>query len=930
MNAITHQRQVLDRRSLNASVATVLGKNGYDAAKRLDIVQCLKAALHTGQGEVRARFDAGGGGPNVFAGNAFLTDQLVRVIFDIATERAYPIANKTTSEQLSVVAIGGYGRGELAPHSDVDLMFLQPYKQTPYIEQVVEFMLYMLWDLGLKVGHSTRSIHDCLRLSKRDVTIQTSLLDARWLWGDQKLFGDFYRRFQADIVDGHGPQFVEDKLAERDSRHERMGDTRYVVEPNIKEGKGGLRDLQTLYWLTKFLYGVSDVADLVPLGIFTPQDVNRFTKAQDFLWTVRCHLHYLAGRPEERLTFDVQKTISERMAYADREGISDVERFMKHYFLIAKDVGDLTRVLCAVLEDQQKKRSLFRLPGLALLRTKVDGFQVDRGRITVDRDDAFQTEPLKMLRIFAEAQEHDLDIHPQALRLIGNGLNLINHEFRQDPRANVLFIRVMTSRKEPEKALRRLNEAGVFGKFVPDFGRVVAQMQFDMYHTYTVDEHTIRALGILSRIEAGAHVHDMPNVTQAMKEVHSRRALYVAVFLHDIAKGRGGDHSELGAELALELCPRFGLTGEETETVSWLVRQHLTMSDTAFKRDVDDPQTIKGFVKIVKSVERLRLLTVLTCADIRAVGPSTWTNWKSGLLRGLYLRTLEALSADMVMENRAQRIAVAKDRLRDALVEWPAADIDAHMSIGYPGYWLTYDHDTHVRHANIVHKAMAEKRSLLIESRVDDEFEFSEITIYAPDHPGIFSEMAGAMALSGVTIVDAKIATMSDGMVLDSFSVLDAQERAVTRPDKLKRIYQRIENVLTGKLRVKQELETARQGALSRRKKPFSVASRVIIDNKLSTTNTIIEINGRDRVGFLYDVTSALTALGLKISSAHITTFGEEVVDTFYVKDIFGLKVTHDSKVKKIREALLDAVTPALDSSSTASPTERPSGEAAQ
>jgi len=910
MNAVTQQRRILDRRSLTATIDTILGEEGYDSQRRQDVVQCLKDALQAGQDEIRARFDAGGSGVEVFSGHAFLIDQLVRVIFDIATERAYPVANKTTSEQLSVVAIGGYGRGELAPHSDVDLMFLQPYKQTPYIEQVVEFMLYMLWDLGLKVGHSTRSVDDCLRLSKTDVTIQTSLLDARWLWGDQKLFGEFMHRFQTDIVDGHGTQFVDNKLAERDDRHERMGDTRYVVEPNIKEGKGGLRDLQTLYWLTKFLYGVSDVADLVPLGVFTPQDVNRFTKAQEFLWTVRCHLHYLAGRPEERLTFDVQKTIAERMNYADREGISEVERFMKHYFLIAKDVGDLTRVLCAVLEDQQKKRSFFRMPGLSFRRTKIDGFDVDRGRITVESDDAFQKDPLKLLQIFAEAQEHDLDIHPQVLRLISNDLGLITNEFREDPEANALFLKIMTSKKDPEKALRRLNEAGVFGKFVPDFGRVVAQMQFDMYHTYTVDEHTIRALGILSRIEAGGYAHDMPNVTQAMKEVHSRRALYVAVFLHDIAKGRGGDHSELGAELALDLCPRFGLNAEETETVSWLVREHLTMSDNAFKRDVDDPQTIKSFVEVIKSVERLRLLTVLTCADIRAVGPTTWNNWKSGLLRGLYLRTLEVLSGDMVSENRSQRVELAKDKLREALSDWPAGDLDTHISSGYPGYWLSYDHATHVRHANIVRTARDQGLNLLIDSRVDDEFEYSEVTIYAPDHPGIFSEMAGAMALSGVTIVDAKIATMSDGMVLDSFSFLDAQDRAVTQSDKMKRIYQRIEDVLAGKLDLKSELETARQSTLGRREEHFSVASRVIIDNQTSATDTIIEVNGRDRNGFLYDVTSVLTDLGLKISSAHITTFGEEVVDTFYVKDIFGLKVTHDSKIEKIRTSLLDAVTP--------------------
>ncbi len=910
MNAVTKQRRILDRRGLTITIDSILGEKGYDSLKRQDVVQCLKDALQSGQEEIRARFDAGGTGVEVFAGKAFLIDQMVRVVFDIATERAYPVANKTTSEQLSVIAIGGYGRGELAPQSDIDLMFLLPYKPTPYTEQVVEFMLYMLWDLGLKVGHSTRSVDDCLRLSKTDVTISTSLLDARWLWGNQKLFGEFYHRFQSEIVEGHGPQFVEDKLAERDERHERMGDARYVVEPNIKEGKGGLRDLQTLYWLTKFLYGVSDVADLVPLGVFTPHDVHRFTKAQDFLWTVRCHLHYLAGRSEERLTFDVQKTIANRMSYADREGISDVERFMKHYFLIAKDVGDLTRVLCAVLEDQQQKRSFFRLPGLSFKRTKVDGFDVDQGRITVKNDYSFQKDPLKLLQIFAEAQEHDLDIHPHALRLISNDLGLITPEFRDNPDANALFLKIMTSRKDPEKALRRLNEAGVFGKFVPDFGRVVAQMQFDMYHTYTVDEHTIRALGILSRIESGGYAHDMPNVTQAMKEMHSRRALYVAVFLHDIAKGRGGDHSELGAELALDLCPRFGLNAEETETVSWLVREHLTMSDTAFKRDVDDAQTIKSFVEVIKSVERLRLLTVLTCADIRAVGPTTWNNWKSGLLRGLYLRTLEVLSGDRVTENRSQRVEIAKDLLREALSDWPKDILEGHISCGYPAYWLTYDHNTHVRHANIIRSAKDQKLNLMIDSRVDDEFEYSEITIYAPDHPGIFSDLAGAMALSGVTIMDAKIATMSDGMVLDSFSFLDAQDRAVTQPDKMKRIYRRIEEVLAGKLHIQKELESARQSTLARREEPFSVASRVIVDNDTSSTDTIIEVNGRDRVGLLYDVTSVLTDLGLKISSAHITTFGEEVVDTFYVKDIFGLKVTHNVKIEKIRQTLLDAVAP--------------------
>ena len=910
MNQIGKKRDIVDRQALIGALDAVLGERGYESLKRAEIVTLLKDTMQAGFDEVRRRFDENGSGAQVLVGNAYLLDQLVRVIYDIATTRVYPVANRSTAERISVVAIGGYGRSELAPHSDIDIMFLLPYKQTPYIEQVVEFILYMIWDLGLKVGHSTRSVDDCIRLSKQDVTIQTSLLDARWLWGDQETFGEFKQKFQADIIDGQGPQFVEAKLNERDQRHERMGDARYVVEPNIKEGKGGLRDLQTLFWLVRFLYGVTEVEELISLKVFTKQDVARYRKALDFLTTVRCHLHYHGNRAEERITFDVQKSLSEKMDYADRPGISGVERFMKHYFLIAKDVGDLTRVLCAVLEEQQKKRSFFRLPGLPRRRAKIDGFVDDGGRITVENDEAFRKDPLKLIRIFAEAQAHDLDVHPHALRLISRDLGRINKKFREDPEANRLFLEIMTSEKDPETSLRRLNEAGVFGKFIPDFGRVVAQMQFDMYHTYTVDEHTIRAIGMVSRIETGGYLEDMPNVTRAMKKVHSRRALYVAVFMHDIAKGRGGDHSELGADLALSLCPRLGLTPEETETVAWLVREHLTMSDTAFKRDIDDPKTIKDFVEVVKSVERLRLLTVLTCVDIRAVGPNTWNNWKSGLLRGLYLRALEILSGDMVTDQRPLRVAAAKDRLREALSDWPADELEAHIATGYPAYWLAYDTETHQRHAEIVHTAKSQDLSLYISSRVDDEFEYTEITVYAPDHPGIFAKIAGVMALSGVTIMDAKIVTMSDGMVLDSFSFLDATDKAVQQSDKLERIFSRIEDVLADKLHLDQELSAARKSGLKRPEEMFTVAPRVIIDNKASVSDTVIEVNGLDRVGFLYDVTAVLTSLGLKISSAHITTFGEHVVDTFYVKDVFGLKVVHDEKVEKIRQALLAAVEP--------------------
>ncbi len=910
MNEVSNRRDLIDRRAMIEKLDAIVGTDGYSGLKRPQVAEVFKEAFTHGFGEVRRRFELDGHGTKAATANAYVIDQLVRVIFDFTTTHVYPVANKTTGEEISIVAIGGYGRGRLAPFSDIDLMFLLPYKQTPYGEQVVEYMLYLMWDLGLKVGHATRSIDEAVRLALQDITIRTSLLDSRWLWGNQKLFHEFEARFLKDVVENSGPEFVEAKLAERDERHERMGDTRYVVEPNVKEGKGGQRDLQTLYWIAKYLYQVGDIEELVEVGVLTDQDAKRFAKADEFLWTVRCHLHYHAGRAEERLTFDAQNAIGKRMGYADRAGVQGVERFMKYYFLIAKDVGDLTRVLCAVLEEQHKKRPLFRLPGLPRRTPVVEGFKVDGDRITVEDEATFRNDPVALLRLFHAAQHHGLYIHPNALRLVSLNLNLINNKLRNDPEANRLFLEMMTSLKDPEGALRRLNEAGVLGKFIPDFGRVVAQMQYDMYHTYTVDEHTIRAIGILHKIETGDFRDDTPNVTAAIKEVLSRRVLYVAVFLHDIAKGRGGDHSILGAEVAEELCPRLGLTAEETETVAWLVKYHLLMSHLAFKRDIDDPRTVADFVEIVQSVERLRLLAILTVADIRAVGPKTWNNWKSGLLRGLYLRALEVMSGDMVAENREHRIEAAKGALRDALSDWPKDEVEEFIAAGYPSYWLTYDGAIHKRHAEIVREAKSRNLHLHIDTRVDEEFDYTEITIYTPDHPGLFTKIAGAMALSGANIMDAKIITMADGMALDSFSVRDAHTGVVSTPDKLKRMWKRIEDTLAGKLDPARELKKSKGSMLRAREEAFTVAPRVLIDNQASSSCTVIEINGRDRPGFLHDVTRALTDLGLKIFSAHISTYGERAVDVFYVRDIFGLKVEHENKLKQIRIALLQAVEP--------------------
>jgi [protein-PII] uridylyltransferase len=909
MSTVVKPRQIIDRKALKGRLDELVSWSGYTAKTQGQVLDIFKETHQAGWDEIRRRFEEGeADGPLTTRAMAYLIDQLIRSLYEFATVTVYPAANPTKGEQMALVATGGYGRGEMAPYSDIDLMFLLPYKLTPHSEQVVEFILYMLWDLGLKVGHATRSVNEALRLATDDLTIRTSLLEARWLSGNQALARTFKRRFRKELVDGSGPEFVDAKLNERDERHERMGDTRYVLEPNLKEGKGGLRDLQTLFWIAKYLYQAEDAEGLKKAGVLTSGDVRIFAKAEHFLWTVRCHLHYLADRPEERLTFNVQEELGRSMGYKDHAGTRGVERFMKHYFLTAKDVGDLTRILCAVLEEQQTKRGASSwLAGLRFGKKEVEGFRLEGGRVSLSGSRELRDEPIKILNLFHVAQHHDLDVHPRALRSVKQNLKLVRRALRHDVEANKLFMGMLTG-PDPEKTLVRLNEAGVFGRFIPDFGRVVAQMQYDMYHVYTVDEHTIRAIGLVAGIETGRLREDHPAGCAAIKEIQSRAALYVAVLLHDIAKGRGGDHSELGAEIAMTLCPRLGLNQWETETVAWLVRHHLLMSHVAFKRDLDDPKAIADFVEVVQSPERLRLLLILTTVDIRAVGPNVWNAWKAGLLRELYWRAQEVLTGGAPTARRQERVDGIKARLLEQLSDWTIEEAEAHMELGHDGYWLGTDPNTLVHHAGVIHTAIKAKEPFRIEVRDVAERGVTELTVYAPDHPGLFAAIAGAMALSNANIVDAKVHTLTDGMALDTFAIQDGAHGKFSVTSDFPRLKTRIADAIQGKSRPGRELSDREDGKLSSRTEVFKVAPRTLIDNRASNTHTVIEINGRDRPGLLHDVTSVITGDALQISSALISTYGERVVDVFYVKDIFGLKITRDERIEGLRKKLRSAI----------------------
>jgi [protein-PII] uridylyltransferase len=906
-DALHNRRAIIDRKAVAARLDVQLADMRDPATMRAQVVKTLKVALSAGREELLTRLrKEDQGGPACARGHAFLIDQIIRLLFDAVTSRIYPMVNPTMAERLCLVAVGGYGRGELAPHSDVDLLFLTPYKQTSWGEQVIEAMLYALWDLRLKVGHASRSLDDMVRMGREDLTVRTALLESRYLWGDQDLYDEAGRRFFAEVVSGTGAQFVTDKLAEREARHKRMGDSRYVVEPNLKEGKGGLRDLHALFWIGKYLHRVRSADELVDAGLFTAEELRSFRKAETFLWTVRCHLHDLTGRAEERLTFDVQRELAARLGYADRPGARGVERFMKHYFLTAKQVGSITGQFLAHLEELHRKKPLFRMPSLTRRPRDLNGFRVDGNRLSIPKDDFFRADPVRLIELFQLADAHSLEIHPTAMRQAARDVTAITAAVRNDPRANALFLDLLTSTKSNEELLRAMNEAGVFGRFVPDFGRVVAQMQYDMYHHYTVDEHSIRALGLLARIERGDLKDDHPLSSEVIHAIASRRVLYVAVLLHDIAKGRGGDHSIVGAEIALKLCPRLGLTAAETETVSWLVRYHLLMSATAFKRDLSDYKTILDFAETVQSPERLRLLLVLTIVDIRAVGPGVWNSWKGQLLRTLYEAASEVLIAGHKQSGRRERIAAKQDALA-LVLGWPADRFDWYARRFFDSYWIAEPHDTLLLNAEMIRHADAEKRQLAVAHGLDAARGATLVSVYTGDHPGLFSRLAGAVSLAGANILDAKVHTTRDGMALDNFVIQDQTGAPFADPERLQRLRTTIEDALSARIRLSEKL--AAKPLTKPRAAAFAVAPAVFVDNALSNRFTVIEVNALDRPALLFSLTYALYQSKVTIHSAHIATYGERAVDTFYVTDLTGDKISNANRLRALERRLIAAVT---------------------
>ena len=855
----------------------VLDDRLIEAASASDVRKAVAAILRDSFEAARARaarrLDAGGEGVEVAQLYSTAADDLLNALWRFTTETLYPAANPSEAERLGLIAVGGYGRGVLAPHSDLDLLFLRPWKSIPRTEQVIEFMLYVLWDLGIKVGHSARSVDDCMALAKSDMTVRTALLEARPLAGDEALAADFITRFRALVVKADPRPFIAAKLEERDLRHQKAGAVRYRVEPNVKDGKGGLRDLNTLFWIARSLAPDSPLGARVMDDLLTARERRTFEESFDFLWRVRAHLHLTAGRPEEKLTFDFQPEVARRMGWRGRGDEPAVERFMRRYFLVARDVGALTRAMSAKLEARQQKptMSLSRLIPGRKRRLGVEGFIEDAGRLSVTGPEVFAAAPEKLLMLFRCADEHDLDLHPDAFSAVSRSLSLVTPTLRRDPEATRAFLDILAHGQRPYRVLTLMNETGLLGRFLPEWGRIVGQTQFNMYHAYTVDEHTLQAIGIINDIWRGKLKADHPASTEIVHRIDDFEALMLAMLLHDV--GKGGDRGQLedGAISARRACDRLGIDPRRTEFVVWLVRHHLALSDYAQKRDVSDPATVRAFTRLVGDPERLRTLLILTVADIRAVGPGVWNAWKGGLIRALYQRTEGVF--------RGEDVAHA-----DPLDDYP----------------------------DLVARARAEgagAKVLLVRDDVAGEHAATRVAVAARDRPGLFADLAGALAGAGADVVGARVATAADGTALDVFELQDGGGAPYGRaePRRLTQLIETLERAARGGLRAAPTTTTTP----SPRRAAFDVRPTAIVDLEENPGAAVVEVSGADRPGLLADLAQVLARHDLSIRSAHIAGFGERVVDSFYVTDSRGRKPEAGPRLERLRvelEAVLDRV----------------------
>ncbi|MGH7865870.1 MAG: [protein-PII] uridylyltransferase, partial [Candidatus Binataceae bacterium] len=831
-------------------------------------------------------------------------DDLMRALFRFAESehaRRFP----KLSQRIAIAARGGYGRGELNPHSDVDLLFLFDYKRGPYVEIVTEVILHALWDAGLTVGHAVRTGKECVRMANADLKEKTALLDVRFLAGDRPIFDALDAILVSEVLNRNQARFFKAKLEESRQRHAQYGDSIYLLEPQLKEGEGGLRDLHTALWLAKVKYKVHSLQELVQKAVIGEGELREVIDARDFLWRVRNTLHFLTGRHFDQLTFEFQDRIAPILGLKPRDGQTAGGLLMRAYYQHASTIHRFAEGLIArVIEGASEGRYLRTGP----TRQIRPGVLIHRDLLNIGDADFFERDPVNLATIFADCQAHGVELSGSAYQLVRDNLGRIDDAIRRDPRIGAALMRVLSGRRRVGGTLEAMHRAGVLGAIIPEFGNLYARVLHDLYHIYTVDRHSLVAVRELEKLRSGDFKETHPLLTEVARELDSIALVYLALLLHDIGKGFGHDHHERGALLTAEVARRIGLDSEEVDFVVFLVRNHLSMSQVAQKADLEDQQTVAEFARQAGSIERLKALYLLTFADMRAVAPNVYNNWRDMLLSDLYLRSIKLLEeGDREAVDPVRRLATVKAGVQAQLLEArePRAAVNAFLA-GMPNrYFLTVPEADIPMHFELM-RNLAE-RPLVGRYRHFPDREFSEFVVVAHDQPGLFSMIAGALTANNLNILSARITTRSDGVALDVFRVSHQGGGAAMamEAERWRRVERDLERVIIAEQDIAELVAVAQHAQQAHRKFVRRVPTEVTVDNRSSEQFTVIDVFTQDRVGLLFAITHTLFKLGLLIHFARISTNADQALDVFYVSDRQGQKLTELARMRELRETLI-------------------------
>ncbi|MFZ0889393.1 MAG: [protein-PII] uridylyltransferase, partial [Candidatus Binataceae bacterium] len=830
-------------------------------------------------------------------------DHLIRALFRYAEDehaRRMPRLN----QRLAIVARGGYGRGELNPQSDIDLLFLHDWKVGPYVEIVAEVMLNGLWDAGLTVGQATRNVRECIRMAANDLKEKTAIIDARFLAGDEKLWSELEQALPAEVLNRNQDKFFKAKLEESRKRHAHYGDSVYLLEPQIKEGQGGLRDLHTALWLAKVKYKTRSLEELVQRAIITEAELAEVVRARDFLWRVRNSLHFIGGHHSDRLTFEFQERIGPMLGFDGSDRLAASAALMSTYYQQASIILRFAEGLIARVTEGSGGGGFLRRIAPRQIRP---GVMIQQHLLTIGDPELFKRDPLNLLKIFADCQAHGIGLSGRAYQLVRDNLSQIDDDFRRDPRTGAELMNILGAKARVAETLEEMHRAGVLGAIIPEFGNLYARVLHDLYHIYTVDRHSLVAVRELERLRTGEFKVANPLLTEVAREFDALALVFLALVLHDIGKGHGHDHHERGARLAAEVCRRLGLDAESAELVVFLVHHHLLMSQVAQKGDIDDPQIVVDFVREVGSIDRLKALYLLTFADMRAVAPNVYNNWRDMLLSDLYMRALKQLEqGDREAVDPARRLALLKSELRQELAK-AGAPIDAvaqFLELMPDRYFLITPESDFAMHFELM-RALGD-RLTVCRHRHFPEREFTEFIVVTRDQPGLFSKIAGVLTADYLNILSARITTRADGIIMDVFRVSHGTGGTALEEERWQRVQRNLERVMSGEQDIEQLVTEAHVTQTAGRRFIRRVPTEVTVDNRTSEQFTVVDVFTQDRVGLLFAITHTLFKLGLLIHLARISTNADQALDVFYVSDRNGNKLTDLEPMRELRDTLVE------------------------